>query len=212
MKRRKNIITGFVITILLFVAGFSVHAQSESKENKSSLPFYSKHIIFSEKGVIENGTETEAVYEVWFNDKGEYQMNTIAGHFAGDYEVWDGVHHYQYTKIINDLTIRPLVNDGSMGFAIPHMLFSPDIIKSVKQDVQKNKLQNVEKQTFTMNNSDRTTTYVLNENQDMMMKSSYSVKGKEVHSLTIKMIEDITSFDPSMLKVDTANVTITKMK
>jgi outer membrane lipoprotein-sorting protein len=170
-----------------------------------SNPYKSKYIVFTEQ-TIKDGKTTEAKYEVWYNDKGYYRMNTVSGPYAGDYEIWDGKNLYQYTKMVDDLITRDLSNEN--GIPVPHPFLSTVIASRIKKDVEDKKLDKqlksnkteVYTRVLTDDASNKVRTEVaLDKDKGIITESNYFINEKPVHVIKVENIEKLTTFDDNLL-------------
>lgn len=188
--------------VICSIAGTSVYAANHSIESKQPLlkTNLSRHYIFTETGINESG-EFTSQYEVWFDEKGQYRFNTIGGPFTGDYEVWDGKKLYQYTKAINELTIRNINGEST---PIPHLYLSPEINARVLKDIKKGKLQSISKNDFQSPGLH----VKLDDEEQTVMYSQHQIDGKATHTIKIDVLDKGIQFDKSLLDVDQSNVFI----
>jgi hypothetical protein len=224
VKKRFSILTLVSLAIIMMAYGTIT-----SFANTGSKPLYnSTHVVFSES-FLSNGEMVTNEHEVWFNDKGEYRMNTISGPYAGDYEVWDGKIHYQYTKETNILVVRE--HDHAKGLALPHVIFSKSIINRIHDDIKTEKFQkkefvqllNLKTQKLTKTNkltqihqeakeqnpglyrqgiNSSTQQIFMNPKNKMVLKSVSYINDTVTHEIVIKKLEPISEFDGSILTVN----------
>ncbi|MFF2090088.1 hypothetical protein [Paenibacillus sp. NPDC058174] len=210
MRLNKKIILSLFVTLsVLSAIGFTTHVYSKDKESK--LPYYSKHIKFTEKTLQSDGNYLAVDYEAWINDVGEFRFNVVSGPLAGDYQVWDGIKYYQYSKSFNDLMIRDFYNDGDKGVPIPHEFLSEQARVAIVDGIKNQNLRKVEGRHY-INKTDRGKMDFIINNENMVIQSSYEVDGRQVHEIVAPIVEQIDKFDKSLLSVDAKNAKLTYMK
>ncbi|RTE10347.1 LolA family protein [Paenibacillus whitsoniae] len=200
MKRLIVVATLAICTI----ASSSVYAATQSTNHPSGLTLdttTSRHYVFSETGTVD-GVEISSQYEVWYNDKGYYRFNTISGPYTGDYEIWDGKKLYQYTKLINELTIR---NISGISTPVPHLFLSPEINSRVLRDIKANKLKSVSKNEFETPNLH---IKLDDDEQTVMYYSQHQDNGKPTHTIKVDKLDKKIQFDKSLLIVDESKASI----
>lgn len=222
MKINKLLV--LVLALSLCITGVTVLAHSnksniETREEVTYEAFakhhHSKHIVYTESVLDHEANLITSQYEVWFNENGEYRMNTLSGPLEGDFEVWDGKEVYQYTKVINDLFIRELVSDEPT-FVVPHRIFDTNIIFEIKKDIEERKLirKNENEQIYTKVDADNKTETKISfdPDQEILLESSFISDSKVFHSIKVDSIEDIKEFNNSLLMVDTNDANITRIQ
>ncbi|MDQ0899424.1 hypothetical protein [Paenibacillus sp. V4I7] len=226
MKRNTKFLS--ILTVIIFLLiGTNVFAHDSTNQNnsqdKKSTPLeagtpsqlvktekYMKHILFSENVLDPEGRLVESNYEVWFNSNGEYRMNTLTGPFSGDYEVWDGLNLYQYTKVTNDLMVREFKNEGT-DVVVPHKLFSSYTTEKIKQEVNDNKLKKRTEVKYEKIDGKNSTQVIFDKKHSIIMESSFTYDGKLLHSLKITLYEEIKNFNINLLVVEPNDAHIINM-
>jgi hypothetical protein len=200
-----------LILILTFIGLLSVGVSSVFANQKGS-PVVThnhtlEHIIFTESGIVDGNNITSS-YEVWYNENGEYRMNTILGPFVGDYEVWDGSKYYQYTKVINELAIRNVTHDNGHGDPIPNLLLSKEIKNRVKNDIENGKIKKSVNNSKEFSSQDDSQKVEFDTTDSFIKHSVHKENGVVTHELNLDLTEKIENFDLKLLQVDQSNVNV----
>ncbi|MBW7474243.1 hypothetical protein K0T92_05765 [Paenibacillus oenotherae] len=121
---------------------------------------------------------------------------------------------FQYTKIINDLTIRNFEDNGSNGLVIPHSYFSSRAFELVKKDEKTGKLKKIEKdgiQEYTKKEGEKVISYTFND-ENLLLESKLENSNEVLHNQKLVKMDEIINFDENILFIDTNNVNVTYMK
>ncbi|EFM08873.1 hypothetical protein PaecuDRAFT_4338 [Paenibacillus curdlanolyticus YK9] len=179
------------------VATVTYAMKGDQTANNANVGLQNKHIVFSERSAAEDGNLQTSTFEVWFNELGEYRMNVVSGPYKGDYEIWDGENVYQYRNDMGNFNVIP----NKLGVdvsPIPHLFLSPEIAERVKSDQKRGIMKITKKATY----ENDVETVEFDEQEKMVKRSVHKYKNKINHELTLLKVEELTDFDPLLLKFD----------
>lgn len=218
-----SLVTLATATSLVFAHGENTSHHPETTLNQVESYQVPRHIVFTETALQENGETITSKYEAWFNEKGEYRMNVTDGPFAGDYEVWDGKTLSQFTKMTNEIIVRPNVK----AKPIPHPFLSQMIINRIKEDIDSKTLtlegtahilgesgmkyvkkteipseKGAYSHLFMPNRNTKSEVVILSQDGQTVLQSTMLINETVVHELKVEKSEKISSIDSKLFEVD----------